>query len=73
MSYLIRQAERNDILRLEELLADYMQELFHRAWGGTRQLLEQHGFADELGIAVAETFKPEIVAFVALPMTCITV
>jgi GNAT superfamily N-acetyltransferase len=65
MSYLIRQANRNDIPRLEELLGDYMQELFHRAWGGTTQLLEQQGFGNEVTIIVAEASGQGVVAFVA--------
>lgn len=65
MTYLIRQANQNDIPRLEELLGNYMQELFHRTWGGTTQLLEQHWFHNEVGIVVAEAANQEIVGFVA--------
>jgi GNAT superfamily N-acetyltransferase len=67
MAYLIRKATRNDIPCLEKLLNVYMQESFQRAWGGTAQRLEQHGFGHEFEMMVAEASDPEVevVAFAA--------
>jgi GNAT superfamily N-acetyltransferase len=65
MTYLIRKATRNDIQCLEKLLNIYMQESFQRAWGGTAQRLEQHGFGHEVEMIVAEASEQEVVAFAA--------
>ena len=65
MTYLIRKATRNDIPCLEKLLNVYMQESFQRAWGGTAQRLEQHGFGHEFEMIVAEACDQEAVAFAA--------
>src|SRR5262245_65847739 len=65
MAYFIRKATRNDIACLEKLLNVYMQESFQRAWGGTAQRLEQHGFGREFEMIVAEASDQEVVAFAA--------
>jgi hypothetical protein len=65
MTYLIRKATRDDISCLEKLLNVYMQESFQRAWGGTVQRLEQHGFGHEFEMIVAEASDQEVVAFAA--------
>jgi hypothetical protein len=54
MTYLIRKATRNDIPCLEKLLNVYMRESFHRAWEGTAQRLQQHGFGHEFEMIIAE-------------------
>jgi GNAT superfamily N-acetyltransferase len=65
MTYLIRNATRNDIPCLEKLLNVYMQESFQRAWGGTAQQLQQGGFGPEVEMVVAEASNQELVAFAA--------
>jgi hypothetical protein len=65
MTYLIRKATQNDIPCLEKLLNVYMQESFQRAWGGTAQRLEQHGFGHEFEMIVAEASDQGVVAFAA--------
>lgn len=65
MPYSIRKANRNDILRLGELLEAYMQETYQGAWGGTREKLGQHLADGRVEIIVAETVEREVVAFIA--------
>jgi GNAT superfamily N-acetyltransferase len=65
MPYLIRNANRNDVSRLGDLLEDYMRETYHGAWGGNTQLLEQHLSGHEIEILVAETINREVIGFVA--------
>lgn len=66
MPYLIRQAVRDDIPRLSELLDGYMRETYQTAWAGTAQLLGEHGFGNEFELTVAEDAGHEIIAFVAV-------
>ena len=65
MSYSIREAERGDVPRLEELLRAYMRETYHGEWGGTAQRLERHAFGAEVEIIVAEAPEAEVCALVA--------
>lgn len=65
MSYLIRQAERGDVARLEELLRAYMRETYHGAWGGTAQRLERHAFGAEVEIIVAQAPDGAVCALAA--------
>lgn len=41
--YHIRNATLEDTSNLQKLLMAFMQETFHRPWGGTLQKLEQDG------------------------------
>ncbi len=65
MSYLIRNANRDDVQRLEKLLADYMRETYQGVWGGSAELLERHLTEKEIEILLAETSSREVVAFLA--------
>ena len=65
MSFLIRKANPADVPRLEKLLADYMRETYHGAWGGNAKLLKQHLIEEDVEILLAETSNREVVAFLA--------
>jgi len=65
MSYLIRQAGRNDIPQLEKLLDAYMRETYQGIWAGTAERLEQDGFGNEFELVVAENSGGEVVGFAA--------
>ena len=65
MSFLIRKANSDDVPRLSKLLADYMQETYHGAWGGNAELLEQHLTEKAIEFFLAETSNHEIVGFLA--------
>jgi len=65
MPYLIRKADRDDVLRLGLLLESYMQETYQGAWGGNTQLLEQHLVSNDVRIIVTEAIGGEVVGFVA--------
>lgn len=65
MPYYIRNAVLDDLLALESLLTAYMQETYHRPWGGTTQKLAQDGFGAELQMVVAETENQQLIAFAA--------
>lgn len=65
MSYVIRNANPDDVQRLEKLLADYMRETYQGAWGGSAELLERHLTEKEIEILLAETSSREVVAFLA--------
>ena len=65
MSYLVRNANRDDVQRLEKLLGDYMRETYQGAWGGNSELLERHLTENAVEILLAETSSFEVVAFLA--------
>ncbi len=65
MSYLVRNANRDDAQRLEKLLTDYMRETYQRAWGGNAELLERHLAEQEIEILLAENSSRKVIAFLA--------
>jgi len=65
MPFLIREADRDDVPRLEVLLSDYLRETYHGEWGGNTELLEQHLADKDVEILVAETSSREVIAFIA--------